>query len=212
MGTKYMELDAIKQVTILENLLENLNKLNKNLPGRGRIGMYGHSVGAGNAMHAAIRDSRIRALVLSGTILNTLEVFATISPHFWINYLKMASSPITALAVETHILPLQIPESIFAVLGTLRFVIEESFMYPTAKVAKSINIPTLCIYGENDPTARPEPYKRCFEQINTTEKELRVIPNVNNVFVTPEGKSKASEVLEACVEWMNKSLLEGENE
>jgi pimeloyl-ACP methyl ester carboxylesterase len=165
-------------------------------------------MGSRNALHTAAFDSRVKAVVTLGT---TLDIFrcvllpALTAPSFIIKYLNQSAQQDIDLLRETHILPLS-PRTPIVAIHVLHYFLQDS-TYSSLKFVPSINVPTLCIYGENDVTVIPKASKRVFENISSQEKELLVIPNVNNAFMTPEGKSKAGEVLDTAIAWMNKYLL-----
>jgi pimeloyl-ACP methyl ester carboxylesterase len=206
---KYVMLDAITEVDILDSALENLNE-KYNLPGNGNIGVCGStSTGSRNALHTAAFDPKIKAVVTLGSIVNVVDGIilpALESPlSFPIEYLEMSARLDIDLARETHILPLSL-RTPMAAIGFLIYLLQD-MTYPSDKFVPSIEVPTLCIYGENDVTSPPKGSKRVFDQIGSQEKELLVIPDVDNTFMTPEGESKADEVMGATVEWMNNYLI-----
>ena len=61
LSTKYMPLDVMKQITILENL----DKINENLPTIQNIGIYGHCIAGNIAMETITLDPRIDAATIS---------------------------------------------------------------------------------------------------------------------------------------------------
>jgi pimeloyl-ACP methyl ester carboxylesterase len=205
---KHMLVDASKEISILEELLNNLMELNKNLPGKGSIGILSEAQGNQLGIWTSLSNPRVKAIVTTGALITSgdEEIGLLLRPHLLFIYLKDTISHYLKAGRETGILSLNIPK---ALINLIHFMLcqTDSCRYTLLEYAASINVPLLWIYGENGYCTKLPKNKRIYDSIASKEKKSMVIPNVNNMFMTPEGESKAVEVLDASLEWMNKYLL-----
>ena len=193
-NTKYLPLDVMKQVTILENL----DKINENLPAIKNIGVYGHCIAGDIAMETITLDPRIDAATISAFSGSLYE--SSVSVAF-----LLCSGKATKPFIAETFKGVNMGSSLMSIIKYFYYTID-SASHSAFKYAKQIEIPIMYIHGENDIEASVKLPEKAFNSTPSKEKELVIIPNANHWYVTSEGESLVDDVLNNAVDWFNKHL------
>jgi pimeloyl-ACP methyl ester carboxylesterase len=210
LNDKSLSMDVSRIAGILGEILENLEKQAKRLPGSGKVGVYGHGIGAQVVMRAATLDPEIKVVAVA----DMLEI----TPHGTLvtvsECIKQRKNPVailfrgspTAMLRNIHIFPLS-SHSVPAITNLLGYFVGAYVGYPPRKLSPQIDVPIIYLTGENNIEIPLCSWELVFDRTASTQKKLVVMPGVDDVFLTPEGESHAEEAYQIIIDWMDSHLL-----
>jgi esterase/lipase len=213
LSNTFLALDVKRGITILENL----NKIDKNLPRVREIGIYTISAGGPFVMKVISEDSRVDCVVMAACINSMWDVIWQVPQILMKEVRKGGITSSMLFYIEQafanmHVVPSsvgEIPRSLHSIINVGLFILE-SGRYPVLKYTPHINTPVLYIAAENDVLCPFYVINKIFNATSSQEKNLVIVPNADHWFRTPElDPSPIEEAFRFAIEWFDKYLLEG---
>ena len=188
---KFTEFEKFSRNTIgkeLEDLLSVLDAIvDGGLAGGAgdakRIGLVGHSRGAGVAILCASNDRRVKALAAWSTV----STFFRYTQHQKEMWEQEGSLPVTIRSMKTKLR---------YGIEVLRDLEANKEKYDLVRAVHRLNVPLLLVHGEEDISVRPAEAKNLFDASERSRTELILVPHAGHMFGVRAGSTKSTATIE----------------
>lgn len=179
-------IDAIESGEIGEGRIE-----------KSRIGVAGHSRGAGIAILHSSLDARVKAVAAWSTI-STFHRYTEHQKELWE---QQGFLPVTIRSVKTKLR---------YGIEMLRDLEAHREMYDLVGAVRRLKVPMLLVHGEADVTVKPAEAEKLFEASDKSKTELVMIEHAGHMFGVKSGSAKSTPEIEHVVEltarWFHRHL------
>lgn len=150
---------------------------------RYRIGLVGHSRGAGVALLYASLDTRVKAVAAWSTV----ATFFRYTQHQRELWEKEGFLPVTIRSMQTKLR---------YGMEMLRDLEDNRDKYDLAKAVQRLSVPLLLLHGEADVSVRPAEAEKLYEVSHKAKTELVLVPHVGHMFGVKSGSTKSTPAVE----------------
>lgn len=164
-----------------------------------RIGMAGHSRGAGMSILTAASDQRIRAVVAWSTV----SAFLRVSPDERARWVERGYHPLRYGLMRTM---LRYDRSVLDDMDAHRS------RYDLEAAARTLNVPTLFIHGDSDSIVPVDETLQLFHHSEDVPRKLEIVKGADHTYGTVHpfagSTPELNRMLQLTSEWFHTSLKE----